>query len=840
MPDIPNGNALMDHKLPLLLITSDTQHKLRLIKHISSLHLFDIDTVSNSEEAIAQLKRQNYQFIISDIEIGKVDGWCLSSLIRSDIYVCDRKIPIVLLTDTHCERIAEATAKSFGINAVLTKNETARVNEILADAFSLSLPVNSKLLSLNVIADKSLAAQLEALLDDKFDTFTVNSAKEGLALIRQQSFDFVIIDCKLDNEAASALMQTIHHEKADIPVVMLIPRDDTELAEYYMTHGASDFIYNPLNPSRVLNICERAARRNDFMISNLQFAEKVTQLEQSERKFKSLFSAHTQLLENLSSVVMELDKSGSIKFLNTAWHDLTGFAIPDSLNRNLMEFIDVDDLGARHFSAKLNKLLMHEETSSTEEVRLKTVFNKNVWVEIKFHQLIKDDQVEGLTATLDNITDRKKAEEKLNHLALHDTLTGLYNRYYFDNELNRLTLLASRGKTRHSLLYIDLDHFKIINDTEGHQTGDMVLREVSQILAQRLRQSDILCRVGGDEFVILLTETIIDDAVKIGQNICQKIAEAHFQFGNNSYKISASIGVSEIDGHSTAPEYLRQADIALYVAKNKGRNQTHCYTESDSESKKQLDNMIWVLKLQEAVINDQLELHFQPVWDLEQSSVAYYEALVRLRVNNELTYPGEFIPALERAEDISFLDHQVVNKAIETLATCKHLHRVAINLSALAFSDERLLPLIKEKLQKYGVQGNQVIFEITESASLTNVSGTRRMIEQISRLGCEFSIDDFGTGFSTFAYLKELPAGSVKIDGSFVKDMTKNSADNTLVRAIANVATALGKDCVAEFVEDQEIFAQLRNIGVRYAQGYYISRPLEVSQLADFQFTGGN
>jgi len=821
----------MDQKLPLLLITSDLEHKVQLVNRISSLQLFDIDTVANSTEAIAKLKSTNYQFIISDINIGQVDGWCLSSLIRSDIYLCDRKIPIVLLAETHCERIAEATAKSFGINAVLTKNESSRVNEILADAFSLSLPINSKLIALNIVSDNELGNQLEKLLDAKFETFSVNSSKEGLALVRQQNFDFVIIDHDLDNATGPALLKTIQSEKPEIPVVMLIPRNDIELAEYYMTNGASDFIYSPLNPSRVLNICERAARRNDFMISNEQFAIKVHQLEQSESKFKDLFTAHTKLLENLSSVVVELDKSGKIRFLNRSWTDLCGHNITDSLGKTLTDFIDVDELGAKRFSKKLHNMLMLEQTSSTEEVRIRTIYDTSVWVEIKFHQLIKDGVVEGLTATIDNINDRKKAEEKLNHLALHDTLTGLYNRYYFDNELNRLTLLASRGKARHSLLYIDLDHFKVINDTEGHQTGDMVLREVSQILSMRLRQSDVLCRVGGDEFVILLAETRIEDAIKIGDNICTQIANAHFQFGNNTYKISASIGASEIDGNATAAEYLRQADIALYVAKNKGRNQTHCYSESDSDSKQQLDNIKWVQKLQEAVINDQLILHFQPVWDLQENHIAYYEALVRLNLNGNLAYPNEFIPALERAEDISFLDHQVVNQAIKMAGENPLLHKVAINLSAQAFSDERLHPHIKEKLKQHNVSGERIIFELTESASLTNVSGTRRLIEQISSLGCQFSIDDFGTGFSTFAYLKELPAESVKIDGSFVKDMTKNDVDQTLVSAIANVANALGKECVAEFVETEAVFNALKQLGIKYAQGYYIGKPMDVDAL---------
>lgn len=826
----------MENQLPLLLISADGTASSSLIHRINSLQLFTIDTAVGSNEAIDKLRTKDYRFIISEINIGEVDAWCLSSLIRSDIYVCDRKTPIVLITDTHCERIAEATAKSFGINAVLAKSDSARVNEILADAFSLSLPISNKLNCLTVSSNLDLDKQLSELIQDKFIIESVPRAKEGLALIRQQDFDIIVIDSCLDNEAAMPLMQTIRHEKGNIPIVVLIEKNNLAAAESFLLQGANDFIYFPVNTSRVLNVCERAARRNDFMISNIQFAEKVKQLEQSEQQYKKLSAAHTQLLSNISSVVMELDQNGSIKFLNNAWNRLTGFPINDALGKNLMSFIASDELGATNFSNKLSNLLLNKTQFLTEEIKLQTSSGENIWVEIKLRQLIIANKLQGIAATIDNINERKKVEDKLQHLALHDTLTGLFNRYYFDNELSRLTLLAARGKDNHCLLYIDLDHFKIINDTEGHQMGDLVLKEVAHILSKRLRQSDILCRVGGDEFVILLVDTEVNDAVDIGNDICQQIANAHFQFNNNSYKISASIGVSEVDGNATAPEYLRRADIALYVAKNQGRNRTHCYTEDDIASKQQHDNMKWAHRLQEAVVNDSIILHFQPVWDMNSNTIAYYEALVRINMNGNIIYPNEFIPALERAEDINMLDHQVISKAISMISLYPELHKVAINLSAQAFSDEGLVPLIKEKLTKFSVNGDKIIFELTESASLKNVSGTRRMINEITEFGCQFSIDDFGTGFSTFAYLKELPAHSVKIDGSFVKDMTTSAADKTLVNAIKEVAEALGKSCVAEFVESREIFDELKKIGVDYAQGYFISRPVPVEQLKDFNF----
>lgn len=827
----------MNSQLPLLLISADAGTRTKLKNYINKLQLFNVDVAFDSKDAIEKLRHNPYQFIISDINIGDVDAWCLSSLIRSDIYKCDKKTPIVLLADTHSERIAEATAKSFGINSVLAKSDSARVNEILADAFSTSLPLRDRLNGLTIISTPENTTDFEALLQEKFYIESTYSGKDGLALIRQKEFDFVIIDSELEHEAAMPLMQTIHFEMPSLPIVILVSKNNYACAEHFVLNGASDFIYIPFNASRVINICERAARRNDFMISNKQFTGKVNQLEKSEKKFKALSNEHTQLLENLSSVVMELDETGHIRFLNNAWKTLTGFSISQSLGRNIMDFIDTDELGVTKFSNQLNNLLMQATSSSTEEVRVLNAQGKSVWVEIKFHQLIKNKQARGLAATIDNIDDRKIAEEKLQHLALHDTLTGLNNRYFFDNELNRLTMLASRGKTTHSLLYIDLDHFKIINDTEGHQMGDLVLKEVALLLEKRIRQSDILCRVGGDEFVILLAETELQQAMTIGKSICNQIAEAHFQFGNNSYKISASIGAAEIDGNASAAEYLRRADIALYVAKNKGRNRTHGYSETDTDTKQQHDNMQWAHRLQEAVLNDGIILHFQPIWDLTTDEVAYYEALVRLNINGELIYPNDFISALERTEDINLLDHQVVHQAIKLVSQHPELHKIAINLSAQAFSDEGLLPLIQKELKNHNVNGAKIIFELTESASLTNVSATRRMIQQLQQLGCQFSIDDFGTGFSTFAYLRELPAESVKIDGSFVKDMATNSVDRSLVSAIINVANTLGKVCVAEFVEDKITFDELRKSGAEFAQGYYISRPLRVDQIKDFKFT---
>jgi len=414
---------------------------------------------------------------------------------------------------------------------------------------------------------------------------------------------------------------------------------------------------------------------------------------------------------------------------------------------------------------------------------------------------------------------------------MHDGLTGLFNRHFFETELSKLTASASRNSISHSLLYLDLDHFKVINDTVGHHEGDMVLRNLASLIGSRMRSSDFLARIGGDEFAILLPATNHSTALTLAEDICKLLDTYKCKIDEQLFKISCSIGIAEITGSSPPEEYMKQADIALYAAKKQGRNMAHIYDSQDTQSKDLQASLAWVRTLHQAVIDDDLILHFQPIIEIATQKIAYYEALVRLNLKGKIIPPGEFIPALEREGNISLLDRQVVRKAISYLANHPKLHRISINLSAQGFSDERLLPLIKEKLAEYNVDATRIIFELTESASLNNITVTQKMIASLAELGCAFSIDDFGTGFSTFNYLKQLPAESVKIDGSFIVDLAKNSVDYSLVKAIYEVATALNKKTVAEFVENEETLEILAKLGVTYAQGYHIGKPKPVNEL---------
>ncbi len=830
----------MNEALTLLLVSPSLERRKKVEKIINKAQVFTVVSTSSSSEAIKVLKTQCIHFIVSEIDIGSVDGWRLSRMVRSSIYMTKPDVPFVLITSTYCERIAETTGRVFGIDAVVPYEKLELLSSALSNAFSSDIQRTEKLPILVIEDTEDTADLVKRILRRSFETDIAYNGKDGIALFRENKYSIILLDVMLPGMNGYEVLEVLLAERPSQTVVVMTAHGNMDMAEELMMIGAADYIQKPFHAEQLRKVCEIAAQRQDFMVSNEQFAEKVRALEMSEDSYRSLSQAHSKLLNHLSTVILELDKEGNIHFLNQAWQALTGYSVADSLGEPFSRYIcPSHEEREGVFIDTVEDMYKGRIESCTLEFKLLHESDKDIWVEGRFDITKGQEEIFGITATIDNITGRKEAELRLQHLALHDTLTGLHNRYFFDGELNRIASLCHRNNSIHCLLYIDLDHFKVINDTQGHQQGDMVLKEVANTLSRRLRESDLLCRIGGDEFAVLLFDTDIDTASGIAQEVCNKIVQGHYQFDDRIYKISCSIGITQIDGRSKdAHEYLKQADIALYVAKKRGRNLIHCYSHEDKESEDFKNSVEWAHKLQEAIINDNIVMHFQPIIDIRTERVKYFEALVRLTLDGNMIFPGQFIPALERAEDIHLLDHQVVSKTIWMLKEYPCLKKVAINLSAQAFSDERLLPIIESKLEKHDVSPQRIIFELTESASLTNLAATQRMISRLTEIGCAFSIDDFGTGFSTFAYLKELPADSVKIDGSFVKDMLNDPIDLALVKAIKEVAHSLDKKSVAEFVENKAILEKLKEIGVDYAQGYYISKPLPIDQIIETYGSG--
>lgn len=819
-----------------ILVVSKAIEIRERIKQSLSKDIYNVYWANDSAAAVNILKTTALEIVITDIDIGQLDGWRLSRLIRSGIFPSESTLPIILLTETHCERIAETTANIFDINQVVPYNELNDLEKYIQQTLQKSLPSQALHRALVIEDTSDTAFLIQRILKNQFTVDIAPDGESGLKAFKENHFDIVLVDIMMPGISGVEVIEHIKKMNDQQVVIVMTAHGTMDLAELIMNKGATDYIQKPFKAEQLRKVCDISFKRDDFIISNKQFAQRTNALTQERQKFKLLTNTHNRILNSLSNIIIELDEQFKIKFVNQAWCELTGQSITQAIDSNYLESISED---RRYIIQQQLELLKLEKIEQAKfEYTLKTNnidIDETIWCEASFTLLNNETQNNHIsfTGTIENITERKKSEERLKHVAVHDALTNLHNRYYFDNELHKLTIATHNNQTlQHALLYIDLDNFKIINDTQGHHQGDKVLKEIAKLLSEEISVNDLLCRIGGDEFTIILYNTNLSHADKIANRILKTIACTRFQFNQQVYQVQCSIGVKGIDGQTENPEhYLQHADIAMFAAKKRGKNCVHVYTESDALTTQLTTNFEWAQKIQNAVDSDEIILHFQPIINVKNKNVAYYEALVRLSIDGNIIYPGDFIPALEQENNIKTLDYHVIGKALKMLKEYDFLPKVAINLSAQACSDEQLLNYIEHKIAQYNISPEKLIFELTETASLSNITATLRLVNRLNELGCSFSIDDFGTGFSTFTYLKQLPASSVKIDGSFVQNMDTDPVDASLVKAIHDAAKALNKKSVAEFVENAAILDKLAEIGVDYAQGYHISKPLPIDVL---------
>jgi diguanylate cyclase (GGDEF)-like protein/PAS domain S-box-containing protein len=819
----------------LLLVNGNSAQRQELAHFIASVSGFEVVEAENGGAAVQQLKKHQVSCVVSDIHLDGLDGWRLARMVRSGVFPCSDTTPFIVVTSTWCERIAETTAREFDIDHLIPYTEYHQLEALLKPSV-LALPAEARIPRILAIEDaQETASLIQRVLKGRFQVDIASDGPSGLSLWREHQHPIVLLDVMLPGMSGPEVMAEMLAQKPDQTIVIMTAHGTIDLAGELMLQGASDFLSKPFKNAQLRKVCEIAARRQDFLISNEQFADAVANLRRNETALATQAREHKHVLDNLTTAVLELDHQGAIRFANKAWQNMTGWSEHDSVGHRLTEFADEDlSLSNTSLAHAIGSMLSGWALQYRQEFRLKEQAGQGVWVEARLNRISREGSDVAISVALNDISARKQAEQRLEHMTVHDPLTGLYNRNFFDNELPSLVASARRHNWKHALLYVDIDRFKAINDTLGHQQGDDVLKDVAQKLQQALGELDFLCRIAGDEFIAMLVDVDEARAEAMARTLCETVSREQYVIGGQIFRISCSIGISMVDGAAAAAQdYLKQADIALYVAKCRGRNGVHLFSSEDRESDEVQSSMQWLHAVQTAIAQDSLVLHFQPVYHIASGTVAYYEALVRLQIGERTVFPGEFIPALERFDDIALLDKHVISKAISLLAEHDFLKRVAINLSAQAFRNEELVPLIEEKLHAYGVSPERVIFELTESASLTNMSATMNMIGRLLQMGCSFSIDDFGTGFSTFSYLKHLPAETVKIDGSFISELKNSSIDLALVKSIHQVAKALAKKTVAEFVEDEETLELLREIKVDYAQGYHLGRPQPVELMLE-------
>lgn len=447
---------------------------------------------------------------------------------------------------------------------------------------------------------------------------------------------------------------------------------------------------------------------------------------------------------------------------------------------------------------------------------------------------IADDEIDVVVDSVRRLADdlesalsaRLEAEQNLVWLADHDPLTNLYNRRRFQEVFDRMLALSTRYRRTGALLFLDLDQFKIVNDLSGHQAGDALLLLVASSLRDAIRHSDVLARLGGDEFALVLPEGGAEQAVYMANKLQHDLGQVDFASSGHAHKISCSIGITLFPDHGKdLNELLANADMAMYQAKEAGGGRWHLFSPDEQAKELLATRAKWRERITQALIDDAFELHFQPIYDIRARRITRYETLVRMHDNHgQLVFPDHFVPVAEQSGQIHEIDRWVIHQAIRRVRRTPGLS-LSVNLSGRVLDDPLLLKWFRAELQRSAIDPANLVVEITETAAVANIQDAIKFMREIKDLGCRFALDDFGSGFSSFAYLRQLPVDIVKIDGAFIQNLADSAEDQLFVKALTDVARGLGKTTIAEFVENAATLELLESFGVDFAQGYHIGRP---------------
>ena len=540
-------------------------------------------------------------------------------------------------------------------------------------------------------------------------------------------------------------------------------------------------------------------------------------------------------LHSIGEAVITTDLEHNIKYMNPIAELLTGWKIEDAINYPLEAVFNlVSEETRREVDSIIYDCLQKNETISFDTPMLliskdgKEYAIENSAAPISDHS----NNIVGSVLVFRNVTHIRNMTKKMEFQATHDSLTGLINRHEFERQLKAAVLSARDDEHQHALCYLDLDQFKVVNDTCGHIAGDQLLRELAKLMPGCIRSSDCLARLGGDEFGVLMFDCPLDQAEKVADALRTAIKEFQFSWDKRAFDIGVSIGLVPITKDSgSLQDILRSADSSCYIAKDQGRNRVHIYMPDDYELVKRHGEMQWLTRIQKAIEENRFLLALQSIESIQPANeLPHKEILLRmLDEDGSIIPPMSFIPAAERYDIMSTLDRWVIRTAfmmIEHEYKHKKLECIYnINLSGQTLCDPDILNFITAEIGSFNVPGEHICFEITETAVIANLSYAIEFITAMKKIGCKFALDDFGSGLSSFSYLKKLPVDYLKIDGEFVRDILNDPMDRAIVAAINNIGHELGLQTVAEYAENIKIIEILREIGVDYIQGYGIDKP---------------
>ena len=556
-------------------------------------------------------------------------------------------------------------------------------------------------------------------------------------------------------------------------------------------------------------------------------------------------------LASIGDGVITTDREGRVRFLNPIAEQLTGWRSADALGRPLAEIYQLyDEETGAPFVSPVSKVMQRRRSDGGAQRNsapgvLRQADGGLVSVQDSVAP-IRDASgiIIGLVLTFRDVTETRQLARELSFQASHDPLTGLANRTAFEQRIQGLLARPAGERGEHVLCYMDLDQFKVVNDTCGHAAGDELLRQLVRLFKSQVRSSDVLARLGGDEFGVLFLDCPLARAETIAEEIRELVDEFRFSWEGKTFGVGVSIGMVLIDDHAQSlGPLLSAADSACYAAKEAGRNRVHIYQADDAQLLERRGEMQWTQRLRRALDTDRMRLFVQPIVPLcsDDPASERYEVLVRMLDDDGSTIPpGAFMPAAERFHMASAVDRWVTGNFLAWVGDyCRRgdargqaRGHYSINLSAASLNEESFLDFILSALERYRAPAECLCFEITETAAIANLNQAMRFMERLKAAGCSFALDDFGSGLSSFGYLKTLPVDYLKIDGSFIRDLSQDPIARAMVVSINSIGHEMKLKTVAEFVEDAETLERLREIGVDFVQGYHLGRPRPLTELS--------
>jgi diguanylate cyclase (GGDEF)-like protein/PAS domain S-box-containing protein len=571
------------------------------------------------------------------------------------------------------------------------------------------------------------------------------------------------------------------------------------------------------------------AQRLQLAIANMQLVSDI-----AAEKERAEFTLHS-----IGDAVITTDRDGDIEYMNPMAERLTGWRLEAVKQRPVQTVFRILDQDTREPMHNVIEACLTEGTSISKSM---TILISNNGIERSIESSMspienRNGSTEGAIIVFHDETERRRMENIIHHQATHDSLTGLINRQQFNIELKELIRHAKNHGAQHVLCHLDLDRFKLVNDTCGHAAGDELLKQVSSLLHTGIRTGDVLGRLGGDEFGLILQNCPVAIASDIADKIIKLVSEYNLDWEDNAFTIGISIGIVPITSQTESHiEIMKQADVACYTAKDKGRNRSYIYNQKDGELIHRNEELHWASRISDALEHNRFRIHAQSIHPFGQHSgnKALIEILVRMEdENGYLVPPSSFIPAAEQYNLMGVVDQHIIRETFRFIE--KNANEdicYSINLSGNSLNDDNLAFFIKQCLNEFEIDPDLVCFEITETCAITNLIKTQKLIKELQQAGCKFALDDFGSGLSSLNYLKNLPVDYLKIDGGYVRDMVENKIDHAMVAAINQIGHIMGIKTIAEFVENDAILEKLQLLEVDFVQGYGVSRPKPLADIS--------